>query len=167
MEDKRLKLLKEQRIKRFKQLIGLNEDIEPKRHMGEGEAVASSDPNSYPELDGYVDQLTLGVQNLITKELAKNGDDHEMPYKAEYIVQGLIKGLQAPLSINETLSNFYQGMQPKQAIEKAKVDYGLSIKKGNEGQADKIAGNLKSFLDAHGYNWKQDPYAMEILSDYI
>jgi hypothetical protein len=95
MEDKKLQLLKEERIKRFKQLIGLNENVEPVYE--DGMPATSADPNAYPELDEYIDRLTLGVQNLITKELNKGGDDPEMPYKAEYIVHGLIKGLQAPI----------------------------------------------------------------------
>jgi len=150
MDDKKLQLMKEERIKRFKKLIGLNEDfgfdtadkepsnyddiakelrvihnsIKPNmddymtsivrmnvkglaervlkmgakdRYFEEGEAAQVSNPNVYPELDEYIDRLTLGVQNLITKELNKAGDDPEMPYKAEYIVSGLIKGLQAPI----------------------------------------------------------------------
>lgn len=153
MEDKKLQLMKEERIKRFKTLIGLNEDVEfntvdaepkqsdydeiaeklrsiynsiqpnmddhmtsivrmsvkilaervlkmgsMKKHMGESEVAVSTNSNVFPELDEYVDRLTLGVQNLITKELNQKGDDPEMPYKAEYIVNGLIKGLQTPLA---------------------------------------------------------------------
>lgn len=104
MEDKKLQLMKEERIRRFKTLIGLNEnydvreDAENDSMQEDGAPAASADPNVYPDLDDYVARLTLGVQNLITKELNKNGDDPEMPYKAEYIVSGLIKGLQAPLA---------------------------------------------------------------------
>lgn len=60
-----------------------------------------------------------------------------------------------------------QGMNPKQAIEKATTDYNFAIKSNNEGQANKIAGNLKSYLESQNYNWKKDPYALEILSDFI
>jgi len=69
--------------------------------------------------------------------------------------------------IKEEISNFYQGMNPKQAIEKATTDYNFAIKSNNEGQANKIAGNLKSHLESQKYNWKKDPYALEILSDFI
>ena len=69
--------------------------------------------------------------------------------------------------IKEEISNFYQGMNPKQAIEKATTDYNFAIKSNNESQANKIAGNLKSHLESQNYNWKKDPYALEILSDFI
>jgi len=109
MDDKKLQLMKEERIRRFKKLIGLNEDYSgvpegaaicdpvAKPMDEDGAPAPSMNPNVYPELDEYIDRLTLGVQNLITKELNKAGDDPEMPYKAEYIVSGLIKGLQAPI----------------------------------------------------------------------
>lgn len=64
-------------------------------------------------------------------------------------------------------SNFYQGMNPQQAIQKAATDYSFATKKGNDGQADKIAGNLKAHLESQNYNWKADPHAIEILSDFI
>ena len=65
------------------------------------------------------------------------------------------------------VDNFYQNLKPKEAIQKAMVDYNFALKKDNTGQADKIAGNLKSHLESQKYNWKQDPYAMEILSDFL
>lgn len=69
--------------------------------------------------------------------------------------------------IKEEFSNFYQGMNPKQAIEKATIDYNFAMKKNNESQANKIAGNLKSHLEAQNYDWKKDPYAVDILSDFV
>ncbi len=63
--------------------------------------------------------------------------------------------------------NFYQGMNPQQAIQKATTDYSFATKQGNEGQADKIAGNLKAHLESQNYNWKSDPHALEILSDFV
>lgn len=66
-----------------------------------------------------------------------------------------------------TPQNFYQEMNPKQAIEKATVDYNFALKKNNEGQADKIAGNLKAHLESLNYNWKSDAHALEILSDFL
>lgn len=63
--------------------------------------------------------------------------------------------------------NFYQNLQPKEAIQKATVDHSSAVKQNNSGQADKIAGNLKAHLESLGYNWKQDPYAMEILGDFL
>ena len=69
--------------------------------------------------------------------------------------------------IKEENSSFYQGMNPKQAIEKATTDYNFAIKNNNGGQANKIAGNLKSHLESQNYDWKKDPYALEILSDFI
>lgn len=63
--------------------------------------------------------------------------------------------------------NFYQNLQPKEAIQKAMVDHNHALKQNNTGQADKIAGNLKSHLELHKYNWQQDPYAMEVLGDFV
>ena len=33
--------------------------------------------------------------------------------------------------------------------------------------ADKISGNLKSYLDTKKYDWKKDPHALEILGDFV
>lgn len=52
-------------------------------------------------------------------------------------------------------------------IQDARMQINHAIKSNNQGLANKIAGNLKSQLEFSGYNWKQDPYALEILSDYI
>jgi len=59
----------------------------------DGMAALSTAPQGYPELDEFIERLSIGVKNLITKELGLNNEDPEMPYKAEYIVKGLIKGL--------------------------------------------------------------------------
>lgn len=107
MEDKKLQFMKEERIRRFKTLIGLNEnydvreDAENDSMQEDGAPATSADPNIYPDLDDYVARLTLGVQNLITKELNKDGEDPEFPYKAEYIVSGLIKGLHQEIPLSE------------------------------------------------------------------
>lgn len=55
----------------------------------------------------------------------------------------------------------------KQAIEKAKTEYSHAIKLNNQGLGDKILGRLKSYLESQNYNWKQDPYASELLADYL
>lgn len=69
--------------------------------------------------------------------------------------------------INEEMSNYYQGLQPKEAINKAKVEYNFAIKNNNDGQANKITSNLKQHLNQQQYDWKRDPQAMDILSDFI
>jgi hypothetical protein len=84
--------------------------------------------------------------------------------KLSSLSEGLRKKVKKHITEAES---FYQGMNPKQAIEKATVDYNFALKNGNEGQADKIAGNLKSHLESQNYNWKSDPNALEILSDFI
>lgn len=159
MEDKQLKLLKEQRIKRFRQLAGLNEDIEPNTiddipKLDDYDIIAEQLRQIHnsikPMMDDHMTSIVRASVKLLAEKVMKMGAQKRHMGEGEVVA-----------------SSFYQGMQPKQAIEKAKMDYNSAIKKGNEGQADKIVGNLKSFLDAHGYNWKQDPYAMEILSDYI
>lgn len=71
------------------------------------------------------------------------------------------------LTIFENFGNYYQDMTPESAIEKAKLDFRLANKKGNVGQVDKILGNLKTHLDDIGYNWRQDPQALELLGDYL
>ena len=58
-------------------------------------------------------------------------------------------------------------MTPTDAINKAKLEYDHAIKTQNIGLANKIAGNLKTHLDSNNYNWKQDPNALEILSDFV
>ena len=63
--------------------------------------------------------------------------------------------------------NYNQGQDVKQAIDKSIIDYNYAIKSNNEGLANKIAGNLKTFLDSNNYNWKQDPRALEILGDFL
>jgi hypothetical protein len=73
----------------------------------------------------------------------------------------------ANLKIAEGLDNLYQNMNPKDAIQKAAIDFNHATKTGNEAQANKVAGNLKSMLDSSSYNWKQDPYAMDILGDFV
>lgn len=55
----------------------------------------------------------------------------------------------------------------KQAIEKAKTEYSHAIKLNNQGLGDKILGRLKSYLESQNYDWKQDPYATELLADYL
>lgn len=68
----------------------------------------------------------------------------------------------------EYYNNYYQGsITVDDAIEKARNDFNLAMKQGNEGQADKILGNLKTYLDSVGYNWKTDPITLELLGDYI
>lgn len=69
--------------------------------------------------------------------------------------------------VNENIENLYQNMTPKDAINKAKIEYDNATKTQNIGLANKIAGNLKTYLDSIDYNWKQDPYALEILSDFV
>lgn len=64
-------------------------------------------------------------------------------------------------------NNYYEELTAKDAINKAKIEYDYTIKNNNIGLAEKIAANLKSHLDSINYNWKKDPYAIEILSDYI
>lgn len=56
----------------------------------------------------------------------------------------------------------YQGMQPKAAIQKATQDHNAALKQGNHSLADKIYAQLKSALDAQGYNWKQDPHVLSL-----
>ena len=69
--------------------------------------------------------------------------------------------------VNEDLGNFYDGMSPKDAIRKASVDHSFARRGGDVGRADKIVGNLKTHLEKQNYNWKTDPYALELLSDFI
>ena len=64
-------------------------------------------------------------------------------------------------------SNFYQNLQPKDAIIKAKNDQALAMKQNNQGQSDKISAQLKNHLDSKGYNYKQDPYATDVLGDFV
>lgn len=92
----------------------------------------------------------------------------------KHLKEGKTKLSQMPIEIRKSIKdeiflyeNFYQGMNPQQAIQKATIDYSSAIKKGNQGQADKIAGNLKAHLESQNYNWKTDPHALEVLSDFI
>ena len=68
-------------------------------------------------------------------------------------------------NLGEDYSNYYQNLDPKNAIAKAKIDHSNALKQNNQGLGDKIVGNLKSHLDSKGYNWKQDPYAMELIGE--
>lgn len=69
--------------------------------------------------------------------------------------------------IAEEFKNFYENMKAKDAIEKARKDYDLAIKKNNESQANKIAGNLKDHLEYLNYAWEKDPLAVDILADFV
>lgn len=109
MDDKKLQLMKEERIRRFKKLIGLNEDYSgvpegaaicdpvAKPMKEDGMAAVASQSQEYPELDKIVDDMGLSIRNTVIKLLNANGltspDDPEMPFKAEYVMNGIIKNL--------------------------------------------------------------------------
>lgn len=63
--------------------------------------------------------------------------------------------------------NFFQGLDPKKAIEKAKTEVEHANKSNNWAMGEKIGGQLKSYLDSKHYNWKQDPHALDILGDFV
>lgn len=101
----------------------------------------------------------------------KVGDKFNKQFK--YVELGKIKSEISKIikdskdKINESFENLYQGLDPKRAIEKAKIDYNHAIKTNNDSLANKISGNLKSHLDSQRYDWKKDPYALDILSDFV
>lgn len=59
------------------------------------------------------------------------------------------------------------GSNAESLISGYSVKHNHAIKIGNTGMADKIAARLKSQLEDMGYDWKSDPSALEMLSDYI
>lgn len=60
-----------------------------------------------------------------------------------------------------------RNLEAEKLINKASIEHRHAIKTGNEGLADKISAKLKDDLEAIEYNWQQDPYAIELLGDYI
>jgi len=68
--------------------------------------------------------------------------------------------------INEEFENFYQGMDPEKAIQKAEIDYNYAMKNNNESKGNKILGNLKSHLENLNYNWMANPKSAELLGDF-
>ncbi len=68
----------------------------------------------------------------------------------------------AEIASTAAAPSYYQGMQPKAAIQKATQDHNAALKQGNHGLANKIYSQLKSALDAQGYNWKQDPHVLSL-----
>jgi len=52
-------------------------------------------------------------------------------------------------------------------IQKTAEGVRHATKQGNNGLADRWAIKLKNELENQGYNWKRDPYALEILGDYL
>jgi len=73
-----------------------------------------------------------------------------------------------PVSEEESINdNYYKELDPKAAIDKATIDFQHANKTGNDGLANKIAGNLKIYLDYKQYDWKKDPKALEILDGFL
>ena len=62
---------------------------------------------------------------------------------------------------------FQRYTEPRDAIHSAIIGYNHAIKSNNTGMADKISGNLKSHLESMNYDWKKDPYALEVLGDFL
>jgi hypothetical protein len=101
-------------------------------------------------------------KNYLDHIIQQFGGEFSQHFRNDHLIAlTMVRGIK---KLNE---NFYQNLSPKQAIEKANVDYGFAIKQNNSGQANKIIGNLKSYLETQNYNWKQDPRALEILSDFV
>lgn len=59
-----------------------------------------------------------------------------------------------------------RNIEAEEIIQKAKVEYRHAMKINNEGLADKVLARLKDSLEAMNYDWKKDPNAIELLSDY-
>lgn len=129
-----------------------------------------------PVFEKYIDSkiLKMVLKDLenslkeLDKAKSKLGEKTSKPRKQAPIKASEDEENDDTESLQEsTINNLYQGLDVKKAIEKATTDYASAVKKNNESQADKIAGNLKNHLDSLKYNWKTDPYALEILSDFI
>lgn len=63
--------------------------------------------------------------------------------------------------------NSYSNLDPKQAIDKAIVDYNHALKSGDQNRSNKILKDLKSHLESSNYKWEQDPKAVDILGDLL
>lgn len=63
--------------------------------------------------------------------------------------------------------NLYLNLQPKQAIDKAAIDYNHALKSGDSNKSNRILNDLKDFLESSDYKWQQDPKAVDILGDLL
>jgi hypothetical protein len=123
----------------------------------------------------YTDANWKGISEILEKmeELGESFDDVNFINTVEYMLGTIAPDFLEFINQNKEIPqpnmseemNFYQNLDPKQAIEKAGMDYNLAMKQGNQGQAEKIAGNLKSKLSISNYNWQQDPRALEIIGE--
>ncbi len=109
MNDNKLQLMKEERIRRFKKLIGLNEEIEQDYSSApEGAAIcpppiaedgmaqpAAEAPAMDPKLDELVSELTLAVPHMIMRYIQERGlaKGHDAPYMAAYVMKNLVGNL--------------------------------------------------------------------------
>lgn len=118
-------------------------------------------PYDNPEINNTIIDKTSAFSSDTVKQWDK--PDTELEYHT--LKSGIFDNPHINGSVDESLDNFYQNMNPKDAIAKAKIDYSSAMKQNNQGLADKISGNLKTFLSSKGYNWNQDPSALEIIDE--
>jgi hypothetical protein len=62
-----------------------------------GMPAMQSEPNPYRALDSFAASLSMSVKNAITKHLGLNSNDPDMPNKANYIIDVLVKRLKNPI----------------------------------------------------------------------
>lgn len=71
--------------------------VMPMAELGMAAPAAAAHPG-YPELNPLIDTMGVSVRNVILKMMDAHGfidgDDPEMPYKADYIMKGIINKLQ-------------------------------------------------------------------------
>lgn len=106
----KVELMKEERIRRFKKLIGMNEEMDPMSVPQDAAmtlaepieedglaAQASSQPAMDPKLDAMVDELTRAIPATIMRMIRAHGladgMDGELPYMSAYVMRGLMKNL--------------------------------------------------------------------------
>jgi hypothetical protein len=119
--------------------------------------------NVEPYDDSKINDVIIDNTSAFNSETVKQWDKPDTELEYNTLKSGVLDNPND--SVDENLNNFYQNMNPKDAIAKAKVDYTSAMKQNNQGLADKISGNLKTFLSSKGYNWNQDPSALEVIDE--
>lgn len=126
-------------------------------------------PNTTPHGNKEVSDKIINNSSAFNSDAVKNWNKSDAELELNTLTSKKFDtpNIKEGSGMNENLVNYYQNMQPKDAVNKASIEYKSALKNNNQSLANKISGNLKSHLESVGYNWKQDPYALEILGDFI
>ncbi len=82
---------------------------------------SSKEHPGYPELDNIIGDISLAVRNTVIKLLKAHGvgdNDSEMPFKAQYVLDGVMRDLKSDSALMEGMFGFGKSKPVESNVEK-------------------------------------------------